>query len=91
MRSMTAIVAVGVLVLSACGGQSDGDVSQQTESGDKEWGPLAVFPPAQGHGQARAPGALQVTDACVVLEQQGKTVFLAWPPTARPGILKREP
>lgn len=79
MRSITEIVAVGVLVLLACGGRSDGDVSQQTDSGDKQWGPLAVFPPAQGHGQARAPGTLQVTHECVVLEQQGKTVFLAWP------------
>lgn len=43
------------------------------------WGPLAVIPPQDGTDLARTEGTLRITDACVVLESQGKVTLLFWP------------
>lgn len=79
VKSIVTTVAVVALVLSACGGQSDSDIAAQSEGGGQEWGPVAVVPPQEGHGQALIHGTLRVTDDCVLLDEQGENALLVWP------------
>lgn len=73
----TSIAALAaVLALSACGGSTD--VTGQSSPDEQTWGPLAVTSADGSGGQALSQGTLQVTDECVLLDEQGEDVLLVW-------------
>ena len=49
-------------------------------SPDTSWGPMAVLDAPDGapHGQAAATGVVRITEECVFLEQNGRSVLLIW-------------
>lgn len=75
---MIVIALSTVLILSACGEPSTTDVAGQPSPDGGRWGPLAVTPADGGGGEALIQGMLQVTDECVLLDEQGEDVLLAW-------------
>lgn len=66
------------LVLSACGGTATTDVGDVSTADDRTWGPLAVVPADRVGMEALIEGTLEVTDQCVLLDEQGEDVLLMW-------------
>jgi hypothetical protein len=64
-RSVPALILA--LVVAGCAAPAGG-----------EWGPLAVAD-AHGGGDALIHGTIQISDDCVLLEEQGDEVLLVWP------------
>jgi hypothetical protein len=71
MQRIPRIVALA-LVLAGCGPATDGNSA-------RDWGPLAVDD-SQEAGEALMRGTINITDDCVILdEESGGEVLLVWP------------
>lgn len=75
---MVVIALSAVLTLAACGEASTSDVVDQPSSDGGSWGPLAVTSANGSGAEALIQGMLQVTDECVLLQEQGEDVLLVW-------------
>lgn len=80
-RFLALVPAAAAAVLAVLIGQTLLAGPAPTEpGGSRDWGRLAVVPPAQGSGDALNTGTLRITEACVVLETAGgETELLVWP------------
>ncbi len=91
-RAKAVLALAGLLVVSACSGgtsiESTTEIGSSTDApsstttavagDDSTWGPLAVV--AGGNGMdALIQGTIEITEDCVLLNEQGRQVLLVWP------------